>query len=242
MTGDMRIYGELADWWHVFSPPSHYVEEARHLLTLLRPQASHQLELLELGSGGGSLVSHFSDQFSLTLSDVSAAMLAVNRRVNPQAHFVQGDMRTLDLGKLYDRVLLHDAVMYATTAEDLRATLATARRHVRAGGRVVVVPDYVAETYRPGSSCGGEDSAEGRSMRYLEWHWDPDPSDTHYDVAFAFLLRGQGGEVRSEHEMHRFGLFPRAVWLQLFDDTGFTVEVVRDPWDRDIFVAEPTQV
>ena len=58
-------------------------------------------------------------------------------------------------------------------------------------------------------------------MRYLEWRWDPDPSDHAYLVDFAFLLRDSCGAVRVEHDRHVGGLFPRAEWLRLLREAGF---------------------
>jgi hypothetical protein len=55
-----RLYTDLAEWWPLFSPPSHYDEEAADLLaTLLSATDPPARTMLELGSGGGSLASHF---------------------------------------------------------------------------------------------------------------------------------------------------------------------------------------
>src|SRR4051794_23620784 len=111
----MKLYSELAHWWPLMSPPTHYVEEAADLLPLLDPPESGRLTLLELGSGGGSLASHLKQHFTLTLTDRSPDMLAVSRIVNPECEHVIGDMTSLDLGRQFDRVMVHDAIMYATT-------------------------------------------------------------------------------------------------------------------------------
>ena len=235
----MRLYNELAEWWDVFSPPADYVEEAEHLLTLLQPERSPRLTLLELGSGGGSMASHLGRYFALTLTDVSAAMLDVSRRVNPTSEHIQGDLRTLALGREFDRVLLHDAVMYMTTEQDLFAALETARKHCRAGGRVIIAPDYVTETFTPTSAKGGYDAPDGRGLRYLEWTWDPDPNDTVAEAAFAFIMRTPTGEVHVDSDRHRFGIFPRATWQRLLLQAGLRGTTIIDPWDRDIFVGQP---
>ena len=156
----MRLYDDLASWWPLMSAPIHYVEEAADLLPLLLEgdDGHAPRTLLELGSGGGSLAFHLKNHFSLTLTDRSAGMLEVNRRVNPEAEHIVGDMMTLDLGREFDRVLVHDAIMYATDPDAVRATLRTAARHCRVGGRAVVVPDCVTETFEPSTECGGEDS------------------------------------------------------------------------------------
>jgi hypothetical protein len=51
-----RFYQELSEWWPLFSPASHYPEEAEDLLRRLAPlPAPGSKTMLELGSGGGSL-------------------------------------------------------------------------------------------------------------------------------------------------------------------------------------------
>jgi hypothetical protein len=237
-TNGLRLYSELASWWPLLSPPSHYVEEAADLLPLLvgAPDEQPARTLFELGSGGGSLAYHLKGHFTLTLTDRSPDMLAVNRGVNPECEHILGDMRSLDLGREFDRVLVHDAIMYATDPEAVRATLSTAARHCRAGGIVVVVPDHVRETFAPGMETGGEDGADGRGLRFLEWTWDPDPTDHTYEAAFAFLLREADGQVRVELDRHHCGCFRRADWLAWFDEAGLRPRIYFDPWKRDVFI------
>jgi len=165
-------------------------------------------------------------------------MLAVSRQINPECEHIVGDMRTLDLGRQFDLVLIHDAIMYATEPESVRATLATAHRHCESGGAVVVVPDCVKETFEPKTSTGGEDGPDGRGLRYLEWTWDPEPDDNTFEVAFAFLLREPDGAVRVVGDRHRFGLFPRAAWLAWLEEVGFAPSSRVDPWGRDVFVGK----
>jgi SAM-dependent methyltransferase len=236
-----RFYQELAAWWPLFSPPAHYGEEAADLLPRIQPRATTgQPTLLELGSGGGSLAFHLKPYFRMTLTDLSDGMLAVNRSVNPDSEHVQGDMRTLRLGRQFDVVLVHDAIMYATTRADVVATLRTAVVHCRPGGTVAVLPDFVRETFTPGTDCGGEDGANGSGFRYLEWHWDPDPADQTYTVDYAFLMRTPDGHTTVAHDRHIEGLFGREEWRQFFGEAGLSVASSLDPWNRDVFIAQPS--
>ena len=86
-------------------------------------------------------------------------MLDVSRRLNPECEHVRGDMRTIRLGRTFDAVLVHDAIDYMTTEDDLRQVIETAFVHCRPGGLAVFVPDHVADTFRPFTGGGGGSDA-----------------------------------------------------------------------------------
>jgi hypothetical protein len=133
-------------------------------------------------------------------------------------------MRTVRLGRTFDAVLVHDAVMYLTTEADLRQAMATAFVHCRPGGVAIFVPDHVRETFVPTTDHGGHDG-DGRGLRYLEWTWNPDPADTTYVADYAYLLREDGKPVRCEYDRHVCGLFGHADWLRLLTEVGFRATV-----------------
>jgi hypothetical protein len=156
----------------------------------------------------------------VTLTDLSPRMLAVSARLNPNCEHVQGDMRSLRLGRVFDAVLVHDAVCYLTTEGDLRQAMETAFVHCRPGGAAIFAPDHVRELFAEGVEMDGHDAA-GRALRYLMWTWDPDPGDETYVVDFAYLLREEGQPMRSVYDRHVCGLFGRATWLRLLKEVGF---------------------
>jgi SAM-dependent methyltransferase len=235
-----RLYRDLARWWPLLSPPAEYRDEAAWILEALtralgRPPAT----ILELGSGGGNTALFLAPHAKLTLVDLSPEMLAVSRQLIPNAEHVEGDMRTVRLGRVFDAVLMHDAIMYMTTRPDLVAALATARAHL-AGGAAIALPDCVAETFAPGIETGGAAAPDGNAARFLEWTHAPAPGATAYDVDYALLLRDAAGAVETIHDRHRCGLFSRAAWRKAFADAGFAVPgVLTDPWKRTVFVARP---
>ena len=236
------MYGELAAWFHLVTAPADYADEAAEIVRLLaghgvplgptNPNAS----LLELGSGGGNTASHLKARAHLTLTDVAPAMLALSSTLNPECEHIEGDMRTLRLGRTFNAVLVHDAVMYMATEADLRAAMETAFVHLRPGGAVVLLPDFTTETFRAETKHGGHDGSDGRSLRYLEWTSDPDPTDTTVVTDYAYLLRDADGSVKVLDDRHVEGIFPRAMWLRLLAEVGFRAEVSVDAWEREIFV------
>jgi SAM-dependent methyltransferase len=216
-----RLYRELADWWPLLSAPEDYASEAEEYRRILVGASDARVrDVLELGSGGGNNASHLKRAFRLTLVDRSPAMLAVSRRLNPECEHVEGDMRTVRLGRTFDAVFVHDAIAYITSAEDLSAVFETALAHCRPGAPALFVPDYVSETFEPGTDWGGHDGVD-RGMRYLAWRWDPDRSDATYVTDFAYLFREPGGSIHAEADRHVEGLFPEATWLGLLEGAGF---------------------
>lgn len=233
---ELRMYSDLARWWPLFSPPKHYVEEAADIVPDLLAATDPMPEtILELGSGGGSLAYHLKRHFRMTLSDRSEQMLNVSRAVNPECEHICGDMRTLNLGRRFDVVFIHDAIMYMTDEASVRAAIATAARHCRTGGAVFLLPDHVKQEFEASTDCGGEDGPDGRGFRYLEWSWDPDPDDDTFDVAYSFLMR-ENGKVSVALEHHQMGLFARERWLTWLSEAGFKPSSRLDPWDRDVLI------
>jgi len=113
-----RLYTDLAAWWPLFSSPvqDDYGAEADWIRDALnRTLGRDPSDILELGSGGGNTASHLRSRARLTLVDLSDEMLNVSRRLNPGVEHVQGDMRSVRLGKTVQAVLIHDAIDYMTT-------------------------------------------------------------------------------------------------------------------------------
>lgn len=212
------MYHDLAPWWPLLSHPDDYAEEAGFYTSLLRTHGNPRT-VLELGSGGGNNASHMKAHFALTLVDRSPEMLAVSRRLNPECEHIEGDMRDVWLGRLFDAVFIHDAIMYMATRADLLRAMQTAAAHCRPGGTVLLVPDFTREGFQPGADHGGHDGS-GRAMRYLEWVTDPDPDDEQFQVDYVFLLQETGKPPRVVHERHTEGLFTEAVWLELARQAG----------------------
>lgn len=233
-----KMYTELASWWPLLSPPDDYLDEATFFYEVLKAEGLPSApSLLELGSGGGSNALHLKAHFAqMTLTDLSPEMLAVSRALNPECEHITGDMRTLRLGRVFDVVFIHDAIDYMTTLHDLRLALETAFLHCAAGGLTLLVPDYVRETFQPSTDHGGNDAGI-RGLRYLEWTYDPDDADTIYTVEYAYIFHEPNQPTQVEHDQHINGLFARAEWIRLLQEVGFDSEIIRDQYERDIFVA-----
>ena len=224
-----RLYHDLANLWPLFSPPEEYADEAEAYLEVLRSKFGPGRHIiLELGVGGGHLLSHLTAEHQAVAVDISEEMLALSHRLNPTVQHHLGDMRSIRLNTLVDAVLIHDAIDYMLTEADVSAALATARTHLNLGGILLLAPDWFRETY-PGKHT-------------MTWHQDhgditldvaehlPDVAldSTIVESTFVFTLR-EGDRVTTEHDPHTTGLLPRNTWLRLIRDAGFQVELLAVP-------------
>ncbi len=221
-----KLYRDLADWYPLLTPVAGYAEEAAFYLRLFKSHCRRPPEtLLDLGSGGGHNAAHLKASLACTLVDLEPAMLSLSRRLNPECEHLQGDMRSVRLGRLFDCVLVHDAVSYMTSRADLARAMITAFTHTAPGGVALFQPDYVAETFEPGTDTGGSD-ADGRALRYMEWRWIPESGTEIFLTEMAFLLKHETGAIEVVHDRHVMGLFPKAVWLETIAAAGFEPLIV----------------
>ena len=215
------LYKELAEWWPILSIPEDYVEEAKfYQNVILSASPTIPKTLLELGSGGGNNASHLKRKFEMTLVDLSPGMLKVSKLLNPDCEHIQGDMRTVRLAREFDAVFIHDAIMYMRSEAELYQAIETAYVHCKAGGVALFAPDYIRETFQASTGHGGHD-IEKRGLRYLNWTWDPDESDTTYQSYMVYLLRDETDDVQCVVDRHVFGLFGQDEWLRLLAKAGF---------------------
>lgn len=232
MPSHPRLYSDLAHLWPLMSPPEDYAEEGAFLRSELeRRLGPGALRLLELGTGGGHLLHHLTRDFEATAVDLSEPMLAHSRRLNPGVTHNIGDMRAVRLGKTFDAVLIHDAIDYLTTEEDLRATFATARAHLRPGGLFLVIPDDYVETFTAPRVAHETRRQDGAELTYVEYSTDPDPTDTEIETVYVFFFR-EDGRLRVEVDRHTTGLFPIRTWERLLSESGFEVDRLDYPFSE----------
>jgi SAM-dependent methyltransferase len=223
------LYRELVPWYQLLDPVEDHADEAAAYQAAFERACPEAQTLLELGAGAGNNAFFLKRRYRCTLSEPSREMQALSMEQNPECEHLGGDMRNLRLERTFDVVLVHDAVQYMTDERELRAAIATAFVHTRPGGAVVFAPDVLRDNFEESTTL--HEGARGtRTLRCLEWVWDPDPDDSTFHVEYAFLLR-EGNEVQAIHDRHVEGLFTLATWTQLLESGGFRVETFPRPID-----------
>ena len=227
-----RLYDDLAWLWCELSPPADYVAEVDALLALMNvdPDAPPP-RILDLGCGAGRTLVHLAEALPdavLVGLDLAEAMLVHGRRLIPSAELVCGDMRDFDLstddGRGFDFILLHDAADYLTSMADRDAALACCARHLAPGGRLVVAPTHLRETFAPAAAMDADDPDRPRLFSVTH---DPDPADSTFELILLCLVpdNDERGPLRLIEDRHRCGLFIESDWIQSLEAAGLSVQI-----------------
>jgi len=120
--------------------------------------------------------------------------------------------------------LIHDAISYMTTREDLLSAFLTAAAHLDSGGVLITAPDLLADHFKAPGTDYASRSFSGQTITYFEYTYDPDPADTMLEKRMIFFIESDG-KLRIEQDTHQVGIFPEAVWIECMQEAGFQVEV-----------------
>ena len=113
-------YSDLAWTELIISSPDEYRDETEsYSKTIINHSTQKPKTLLHLGCGAGINDYTFKRYFKVTGVDISHGMLKIARELNPEARYIQADMRSIRLKLLSDAVAIPDSIGYMTTVTDL---------------------------------------------------------------------------------------------------------------------------
>jgi SAM-dependent methyltransferase len=238
----IHLYNDLAWLWPLWGDATTtYAAWCDEVTQLIRKYTHREVRtLLNMGCGGGKNVFNLKNQFAVTGIDISRAMLELAQQLNPESRFLLGDMRSWSLDQEFDAVLIDDAISYMTHRADLAAVFQNAYRHLRAGGVMVVEPDFTKETFRQNCTRVSYANAKVKPAHidvvFIENDYDPDLADDTYEGTIIYLIR-ESGKLRVEEDRSVMGLFSVDVWRTALHEAGFEVhdEVYSDEPGRIIF-------
>ncbi len=164
-----------------------------------RRGAAAAATVLELGCGTGRVAAPLAQSgLEVVGVDVSPAMLEIARERAGALPLtlVQGDMRTLELGRRFDLVLVPlGGLQHMRTATDVAAALQTVARHLADDGLAVVdveaphpddfapgaqpLVEHWTRPWRAGSvtKLVAVESRPSLGLRRVTWHYDAQPAE-----------------------------------------------------------------
>ena len=164
-------YSDLAWTELIISSPEEYRDETElYSKTIITHSTQKPKTLLHLGCGAGINDFTFKRYFKVTGVDISHGMLKIARKLNPEARYVQADMRGIRLKLLFDTVVIPDSIGYMTTVTDLRKAITTGYKHLKAGGILLIVA-HVRDSFNENNFV-----YSGLQDAYSTINWRPGPT------------------------------------------------------------------
>ena len=219
-----RLYDDLSWVWPLISPPHEYKEETEIMSTLIKEKAcTDPKTLLHLGCGGGHNDFTFKNHFSVIGVDLSPAMLDLARTLNPEVEYLQDDMRTVQLDRIFDAVVILDSITYMVTPEELYQAFHTAFVHLKPGGVFITFAEELKDLFVQNTTHISEHARKPFEIIFIENVYDPDPQDTTFESTFVYLIR-ENGELSIERDHHLCGIFFYDTWIDTLKRVGFCIE------------------
>jgi SAM-dependent methyltransferase len=152
-------------------------------------------------------------------------MLDLAGQLNPEVTYFPGDMRTVNLEKTFDAVVIADSINYMLSEADLRRAFQTAYAHLKPGGVFCTYAGVTRQSFRQNDTRVSTHTEGSVVVTFIENRYDPNPQDSTYENTFVYLIRRSGseGQLEIETDRHLGGLFDLETWSRLLSDTGFEV-------------------
>lgn len=138
----MSVFNEYARYYDLLYRDKDYVGETDYVHTLIQTQCPGASTILNLGCGSGRHDRCLVERgYTVTGVDLSEEMLNAARNASlgsSSLSYVEGDVRSVRLGKTFDVVCaLFHVMSYQVANHDLMAAFATAHAHLKPGGMFI---------------------------------------------------------------------------------------------------------
>lgn len=219
---DWISYNELAWTEPILAPPDGCREEIENYCSVIKKHSQIEpLTLLHLACGAGCFDYTFKKHFKVTGVDLSIAMLSEAKKINPEIEYLEGDMRSVKLGRLFDTVVIPDSIGYMTTKDDLRKTISAATAHLRPGGILLIVA-HLKEEFQENNFAYAA-SENDIDINVFENNYILKPRGDIYEATIVYLVR-RAGELKIYNDRHLLGLFTTDLWMELLSEQGLEVK------------------
>lgn len=188
-----------------------YAAEADSVTKLLQRFAPQGQTLLEFGCGTGKHAQLLSERgYAITGVERSATMLA-KAPVSERIHYVEADIRHVQLTQRFDAVMsLFHVVSYMTSNADVQAVFARAAEHLNPNGLFVFDVWYAPAVLkqRPDTRVKRMQDAQIAVTRIAEpvMHPNENRVDVNYTVFVQDLSNAQFTRLNENHPMRYFSL------------------------------------
>jgi ubiquinone/menaquinone biosynthesis C-methylase UbiE len=198
--------------------------------------------LMDVACGTGTHAQKLIDSFNITGVDISPQMLEIAGAKVPDANFIQGNMKNLNIGSKFDVITcIFSAIHYNRNLKELEHTLQNFYDHLIPGG--IVIFDLSLNKNNWIEGLVSVDTVVEEDLKIARI-CQSKMNDGLFNANFVFLVKDQG-EFDFDIDQHELGVFEVEEVINLMEETkfetfvyaGFTAEEwTNNSVERPIFV------
>ena len=197
-----------------------------------RPEAK---SLLDVACGTGRHLEYLRASYAVEGLDINEELLATARQRCPDVTFHRADMVDFNLPRSFDVVsCLFSSVAYVKTPENLTATVASMKRHLRPGGVILLEPWFTPEAFWTGTiTANFVDEPDTK----IAWMYTSDEPEDGLVVLDIHYLVGTPEGVEHFTERHELGLFSDDQYRVALEESALAVEYdSKGPFGRGLYI------
>lgn len=230
MTEEELTYEELATHYDRLYHDKPYAAESARVIELLRDRGAEDgARLLDVGTGTGQHVQHLSGTFQVTGVDVHEPVLDIARERVPEARFVEGDIRTLDLDERFDALTcLFGVIGYVETWANLDTALERVAAHLAPGAPFVIESWVTPAVFEQIEGRPVLRTYDGDDLTLARVAIPRRVQAETAELAIEWLIARPNAGIQRYSETHRMGVFDDDRTLELMSKHDLAAEVDED--------------
>ncbi|MGC9517066.1 MAG: class I SAM-dependent DNA methyltransferase [Methanomicrobiales archaeon] len=220
------LYKKFARYYDKIYSKKDYVGECKFIEWALRKhKASAGNNLLDIACGTGSHANILKRNFSILGVDINEEMLKIAGKKVPEAEFILGNMKELNLDKKFDVITcLFSAMNYNLDLEEFEATLNNFYQHLNKDGVLIFDLGINQENWIEGMvSVDTVVENDLKLARICQSHLE----GSIFNANFVFLIKEED-KFDFDIDSHVIGVFKTIAILELMENVGYDVFIYGD--------------
>ncbi|WP_227716981.1 class I SAM-dependent DNA methyltransferase [Methanobacterium paludis] len=224
--GEGDLYRKFAGYYDKIYENVDYVKEAEFIKWAVKTHKQNEgRKLLDVACGTGTHASVLIEDFQVIGVDISEDMMKIARKKVPNAQFIHGDMKKLDLREKFDVVIcMFSAIHYNTSYNELETTLKNFYNQLNDGG--VVIFDFGLNQNNWIEGLVSVDTVVEEDLKIARI-CQSNREGFVFNANFVFLVK-ENGKVDFDIDQHRLGIFDMEKTVEIMKKIGFEINIYAD--------------
>ena len=203
-----------------------YVGESEFIKWAVKKyKTSPGIELMDVACGTGSHAMILKNNFKVTGVDINENMLEIARKKVPEADFIKGNMKKLELKSKFDVVIcIFSAIHYNTNYNELEGTLTNFYNHLENGGILIYDLSFNYENWIEG--VVSIDTVVEEKLK-LARICQSTLKNGIFNANFVFLVK-DNGKFDFDIDEHHLGVFEIDEVIKIINEIGFKTYIYND--------------